>query len=149
MCAWSVPWIKSSIPLCWIWSDYSQLLEITLISNNLQTFLKFVHLLRVRGSIFWTVLLFRWRYERFRIGVILTLSFLKRRSFFLLLFPFALARESVRLSTFELFFRFVSKWVIITLRSLIDSCWTRSISYCSFCTLAWSSNLLATIGVWP
>jgi len=146
-CARSVPrtWgIRNNIPLCRIWSNFSRLLEITSISNGLQAFLKFIHPLRVTTSIFWTFLLFRWRFGRFRIGVVLTFSFLKRRTFSSPLFPFILIRGSVRLRALRALLLVCWQLGFITLRSLIESYWTQSISCCSFCTLACPSNLLAT-----
>jgi len=88
--------IRSSIIYYRIRSNYSRILKISSINNGLQSSLKFVHPLRVTTSIFWTILLFEWRFGRFKIGVLLTFSIL-RRTFSLLLFPFVLTRGSVRL----------------------------------------------------
>ena len=91
--------IRSWIPLDRVWSDHPHFLKITLIWDNLQAFLKLVHLLGM--IIFWISWFFRRRLRIFISKVILvTIRVFRGRVFTLLLFTLTFAGRSIRLQNF-------------------------------------------------
>ena len=136
--------IGNNILLSWVWSDYSRLLKIALFSNGFYAFLKFTHPHRVIVFIFWTSFFSGWKFKLLKIEVVLTLCFLRSELSPSFCLPLLLLEEALDFGAFDFFFCLSSKSVIIFLRSLINSCWARSILFCTYCTQPCSSNLLAT-----
>ena len=133
----SVPWTLKGRELCpfrWIGSDYPHILKVASTRRGFGAFLLIAHPRGVTRFAFWTILLIRWRFGGLRVWVLFTLRIIRRKAFFLLLFPLV----------FGPFFFFLSSYASIYLKVSIDSFWAWIISNCSLWTWACSSNRLAT-----
>jgi len=88
--------VRSHIPFCWIGPDNPSVLKTTSVCYGFETLLQLTHPFEMTASVFWIILLFRWRFGWLGVGMLFILSIRRRWALLLLPFAFGLLGRGLR-----------------------------------------------------